>query len=56
MKFALDSAPAYKNTANNNAYAKRPDYRPTTKFERRGHTLGHGVWDLIYRLEIEVCK
>jgi tRNA (guanine-N7-)-methyltransferase len=31
------------------AYAPRPDYRPLTKFERRGLQLGHGVWDLIFR-------
>lgn len=29
-------------------YAPRPDYRPLTKFERRGLKLGHGVWDLIF--------
>lgn len=31
------------------AYAPRPDYRPLTKFEKRGLQLGHGVWDLIFR-------
>ncbi len=51
MKAALDSSPAYKNTAPDNNYSERPDYRPTTKFERRGHSLGHGVWDLIYQLQ-----
>ena len=30
-------------------YAPRPDYRPVTKFEKRGVKLGHGVWDLIYK-------
>lgn len=29
-------------------YAPRPDYRPLTKFEKRGLNLGHGVWDLIF--------
>ncbi|MCG1043139.1 tRNA (guanosine(46)-N7)-methyltransferase TrmB [Mycetohabitans sp. B8] len=29
-------------------YAPRPDYRPVTKFERRGLRLGHGVWDLLF--------
>ena len=29
-------------------YAPRPDYRPETKFERRGLKLGHGVWDLVF--------
>ena len=50
MKHTLDACPAYKNTANNNNFAERPDYRPITKFERRGHKLGHGVWDLIYEV------
>ncbi len=29
-------------------YAPRPHYRPTTKFEKRGIGLGHGVWDLVF--------
>ncbi|MFR0094410.1 tRNA (guanosine(46)-N7)-methyltransferase TrmB, partial [Klebsiella pneumoniae] len=24
------------------------DSRPVTKFEQRGHRLGHGVWDLMF--------
>jgi len=30
-------------------YSPRPDYRPETKFERRGKQLGHDVWDLQFR-------
>lgn len=30
-------------------YAPRPDWRPETKFERRGARLGHGVWDLLFK-------
>ena len=30
-------------------YTARPDFRPPTRFERRGARLGHGVWDLAYR-------
>ena len=30
-------------------YADRPDSRPQTKFERRGLSLGHRVWDLVFR-------
>ena len=30
-------------------YAPRPDYRPLTKFERRGVRLGHGVWDIVFQ-------
>jgi tRNA (guanine-N7-)-methyltransferase len=31
------------------AYSPKPESRPTTKFERRGLKLGHGVWDLLYK-------
>jgi tRNA (guanine-N7-)-methyltransferase len=27
---------------------KKPDYRPLTKYEKRGINLGYRVWDLIY--------
>ncbi|MGC1386977.1 MAG: tRNA (guanosine(46)-N7)-methyltransferase TrmB [Steroidobacteraceae bacterium] len=30
------------------AYVPRPEFRPPTRFERRGSRLGHGVWDLAY--------
>lgn len=30
-------------------FAKRPAYRPQTKFEARGLRLGHGVWDVVFR-------
>ncbi len=26
----------------------RPDSRPLTKFEKRGHRKGHGVWDFVF--------
>jgi tRNA (guanine-N7-)-methyltransferase len=29
-------------------FSPRPEYRPLTKFEKRGLKLGHGVWDLIF--------
>jgi tRNA (guanine-N7-)-methyltransferase len=32
-------------------YSTRPTYRPVTKFETRGVKLGHGVWDLVFRLK-----
>jgi tRNA (guanine-N7-)-methyltransferase len=31
-------------------FAVRPEYRPVTKFEARGVRLGHGVWDIVFRL------
>ena len=30
-------------------FARRPAYRPQTKFEARGLRLGHGVWDVVFR-------
>ena len=39
--------PLLENTAA--GYAPRPEYRPLTKFEKRGINLGHGVWDLVFR-------
>ncbi len=37
------------NLSVNNEYCQRPDYRPMTKFEKRGLRLGHGVWDLRFK-------
>ena len=36
------------NCSDSSDYIPRPDYRPLTKFEQRGHRLGHGVWDLLF--------
>jgi tRNA (guanine-N7-)-methyltransferase len=38
----------FRNLGNAKGYSARPDYRPQTKFERRGQRLGHGVWDLLF--------
>lgn len=42
----LRGEPQLQNTADD--YAPKPDFRPETKFERRGLNLGHGVWDLVF--------
>ncbi len=47
MLDVLNAEPSLVNTAS--GYAERPDYRPLTKFEKRGLRLGHGVWDLVFR-------
>lgn len=39
--------PLLENTAD--GFAPRPSWRPQTKFERRGMTLGHAVFDLVFR-------
>jgi tRNA (guanine-N7-)-methyltransferase len=38
----------FKNNAGDHIYSERPVNRPLTKFENRGHKLGHGVWDIIF--------
>lgn len=40
-----------RNLAGPGQYSERPEWRPVTRFERRGLRLGHGVWDLIFRRE-----
>lgn len=51
MVEVLAAEPALVNTgsAADGGFAPRPDYRPVTKFERRGLRLGHGVWDVVFR-------
>jgi len=42
----MQNSQGYKNLSDTNDYVPRPDSRPLTKFESRGHRLGHGVWDI----------
>ncbi|MBL4607804.1 MAG: tRNA (guanosine(46)-N7)-methyltransferase TrmB [Pseudomonadales bacterium] len=48
MREVMDVAPGYVNLAGAEGYIPRPSCRPLTKFEQRGHRLGHGVWDMMY--------
>ena len=48
MVEVLDSFAGLSNQAGAGNFTDRPDFRPMTKFERRGINSGHGVWDLIY--------
>lgn len=49
MLEVMNVAPGYQNLAEDGQYVPRPPERPTTKFERRGERLGHGVWDLKFQ-------
>lgn len=49
MSEVLADEPLLENCAEQGEFVARPDFRPVTKFERRGERLGHGVWDLLYR-------
>ena len=46
MLEVLSAEPALANTCA--GFAERPPHRPLTKFEQRGLTRGHGVWDLVF--------
>ena len=46
MLEVLSAEPQLRNSTD--GFAPRPSYRPTTKFEKRGLRLGHGVWDVIF--------
>jgi tRNA (guanine-N7-)-methyltransferase len=35
------------------SFVPRPEFRPPTRFERRGARLGHGVWDLAYEKTLD---
>ncbi|MBP8924408.1 MAG: tRNA (guanosine(46)-N7)-methyltransferase TrmB [Pseudomonadales bacterium] len=48
MLEVLGSAPGWRNQAGEGCFAQRPDWRPQTRFERRGLQLGHGVWDVLF--------
>ena len=45
----LDESIQCKNLSlKGNKFHNKPDYRPYTKYERRGVNLGHKVWDIIF--------
>lgn len=48
MMEVMSAAPGYENQAGEHHFAERPQWRPITKFEKRGERLGHGVWDLLF--------
>lgn len=48
MMEIMSLAPGFVNIAGEYQYSERPDYRPITKFEKRGTKLGHGIWDLLF--------
>ena len=49
MMKLLELEPTLSNQFGKNNFAPRPDWRPLTKFEKRGQKLGHGIWDLIFK-------
>jgi tRNA (guanine-N7-)-methyltransferase len=48
MLTICNANPLLASLSRGGSYVARPDFRPPTRFERRGTRLGHGVWDLAY--------
>jgi tRNA (guanine-N7-)-methyltransferase len=48
MLTVCNSSSHLASLSTDGTYVARPDFRPPTRFERRGARLGHGVWDLAY--------
>lgn len=48
MMEVLEGCDTLENASGNTCYWQQPE-RPATRFERRGRSLGHGVWDLLFR-------
>ncbi len=44
----MTAQPELRNLAADGRNSPRPDYRPETKFERRGQRLGHAIFDLLF--------
>mgnify|MGYP000008575749 CR=1 FL=1 len=51
MLATLNSCDLFKNLSSDNTFVPKPEARPTTKFEKRGQRLGHGVWDLLFEVK-----
>jgi len=50
MVEVLEAQPFFRNLASDQfPWSAQPSYRPSTRFERRGERLGHGVWDMLYQ-------
>ncbi|WP_293267545.1 tRNA (guanosine(46)-N7)-methyltransferase TrmB [Neptunomonas sp.] len=48
MMEVMSAAEGYKNKMGDGQYSPQPEWRPVTKFQRRGERLGHGIWDLMF--------
>jgi tRNA (guanine-N7-)-methyltransferase len=49
MLTVLSACPHLENVSPQQTFVPRPAERASTRFEKRGERLGHGVWDLCFR-------
>jgi tRNA (guanine-N7-)-methyltransferase len=54
MRDVINASSAFENVVADEGFIERASERPLTRFERRGHRLGHSVWDLQYRRSNEI--
>jgi tRNA (guanine-N7-)-methyltransferase len=48
MMQVLSPLEGFRNLAGHGQYSARPEFRPITKFEQRGFSLGHKSFDLLF--------
>lgn len=53
MLSVLEASPCFSNTSAQ-GFVPRPAQRPLTKYEQRGHKLGHNVYDLVFKRRCDV--
>lgn len=51
MLQACEGVPDLINCAGKGRFSPRPECRPLTRFEQRGQSLGHNIWDLVFKHE-----
>jgi tRNA (guanine-N7-)-methyltransferase len=49
MREVMHNRPEFENLAGRGKALLKPEWRPETKYEKRGQRLGHQVYDLVYR-------
>lgn len=49
MLDVLDNMPVFENMAGVGNFSPRPEFRPQTKFEKRGQDYGRASWDVLYK-------
>ena len=49
MLEVMQAAPDFENLSLSGRFCPKPDWRPPTKYEKRGERLGHKVADLVFR-------
>lgn len=48
MMDVMSAAEGYTNKMGEGQYSPQPEWRPVTKFQKRGERLGHGMWDMMF--------